>query len=308
MNRLYKLLIFSFLLIASAFNMEKDLSGNSKSGQIFEVKCGNVAMKISSEGGRIISYRFGEKEFITNQNEHENYGSTLWTSPQSDWGWPPYSILDSVEYSTEKIAGVLKMTSKEDPKSGFQIEKSWQTDDVRSIRIKYLIRNISGKDKAVGPWEVTRVPCGGLAFFPNGGKANIPDSDLKPDLQKDGINWILIDKEPISENLKLFSTAQEGWLAYELNGILFIKQFPDILPENYSPQQGEVEIYVNKEKSYIELENHGAYRLLKPDESLNYMVSWYLVPIPRTVKIEAGSPQLILFARQQINRINSKEL
>ena len=308
MIKLYKFLACGFLLIASAFNMEKDLPSNSKSGQIFEVKCGNVIMKISSSGGRIISYRIGEKEILTSKNEHENYGSTLWTSPQSDWGWPPYVVLDSLEYSTEKNDGVLKMISKEDPKSGFQIEKSWQAEDARSIRIKYLIRNISENDKAVGPWEVTRVPCGGLAFFPDGGKANIPKSDLKPDLQTDGINWIWIDKKPILENLKLFSTAQEGWLAYELDGILLIKQFPDILPENYSPQQGEVEIYVNKEKSYIELENHGAYRLLKPGESLNYMVRWYLVPIPKTVKIEAGSPQLASFARQQISRIIRKQL
>ncbi|NEW81428.1 MAG: hypothetical protein GZ094_03575 [Mariniphaga sp.] len=93
---------------------------------------------------------------------------------------------------------------------------------------------------------------------------------MKPDLQNDGISWNLIDKKPIPDNLKMFSTAKEGWLAYAINGIVFVKQFPDTKPESYSPEQGEVEIYINKEKSYIELENQGEYKLLKPWKSLTY--------------------------------------
>jgi len=198
------------------------------------------------------------------------------------------------------------MISKQNPKSGFQFEKSWQAVGSDFIRIEYVIRNISATPKSVAPWEVTRVPCGGIAFFPDGGNGNVPQSSLLPDLQSDGINWVSIDKNPGSKHVKLFSTAREGWLAYAFNGVLFIKQFPDIQPENYPPQQGEVEIYTNKDKSYSELENHGYYSLLQPGESCSYSVNWYLVPIPRKVKVKEGNPKLTSFSRHHINKI--KEL
>ena len=305
MNRFIVMMV-SFLIGCSAFAVDNKAANKGKPNLFFEVKSGKSVIKISANGGRIISFTYNQKEIITQSSEHENFGSTLWTAPQSNWGWPPFDVLDNQEYKVEKIGNILKMTSDPDSKSGFQFEKTWQPVENNSMRIKYLIKNISGKAKSVGPWEVTRVPCGGLAFFPNGGNGKVPDSNLKIDLQKDGINWVAIDKKPIEDHQKLFSTAKEGWLAYYLNGLLFIKQFPDIQPENYSPQQGEVEIYINKEKSYTELENQGAYRLLQPGETIEYIVNWYLIPIPETVKIEVGSQELVRFARKQIIQTKNK--
>jgi len=103
------------------------------------------------------------------------------------------------------------------------------------------------------------------------------------------------------EHQKLFSTASEGWLAYTFNGLLYIKQFPDTKPENYAPKQGEVEIYVNKEKSYAELENHGEYQFLQPGESLSYKEIWMLIPVPEAIKTEAGSQELCNLVRAKMN-------
>jgi len=299
MNRFIVMMV-SFLIGCSAFAVDNKADNKGKPNLFFEVKSGKSVMKISANGGRIISFTYNQKEIITQSSEHENFGSTLWTAPQSNWGWPPFEVLDNREYKVEKVGDILKMTSMPDSKSGFQIEKTWQVAENNSIRIEYLIKNISGEAKSVGPWEVTRVPCGGLAFFPDGGKGKVPASNLKPDLQKDGIKYISINKNPIPDHQKLFSTANEGWVAYAFEGYLFIKQFLDIQPENYSPKQGEVEIYINKEKSYTELENQGAYRMLLPGESIEYIVNWYLVPIPETLKVEIGSQELVRFARKQI--------
>lgn len=290
MNKLFYLLIFCTI---TAFSAEKP-------GKIYEMKAGKAMMKISDKGGRIISFTYDRKEILTQSSEHENFGSTLWTAPQSDWGWPPFAVLDCMDYQVEQMANVLKMTSQPDQKSGFQFMKTCTVAGDNSIKIEYLIRNISEKPKSVGPWDVTRVPCGGIAFFPCGEKGIVPESNLKPDIEKEGISWISIDKRPISDNLKMFSTAKEGWLAYAINGLLFVKQFPDTNPESYSPKQGEVEIYINKEKSYIELENQGAYQLLKSGETLNYRETWSLSPIAKTIKIESGNQKLVELVRQLI--------
>ncbi|MBC7848924.1 MAG: DUF4380 domain-containing protein, partial [Chitinophagaceae bacterium] len=283
MSRIFKIFIVCLLLIPSVFAVEYFCQVKAGADKLFEVKAGKTVMKISANGGRIISFTYNQKEIVTQSSEHENFGSTLWTAPQSEWGWPPFEVLDNQKYKVEKVGDILKMTSDPDSKSGFQLEKTWQAAENNSIRIKYLIKNISGKAKSVGPWEVTRVPCGGLAFFPDGGMGKVPDSNLKPDLLKDGIKYISINKDPIPDHQKLFSTANEGWVAYAFEGYLFIKQFPDVQPENYAPQQGEVEVYINKAKSYTELENQGAYRLLQPGETIEYIVNWYLVPIPEKV-------------------------
>jgi hypothetical protein len=266
----------------------------------YDVKSGGVVMQVSSRGGRIISFRLGSSEMLTRQDEHENFGSTMWTAPQSDWGWPPFDVLDKCEYRVDTTDGILRMTSEPDSLSGFQFEKTWQASGSNFIRVEYTICNISSKPLKVGAWEVSRVPCGGIALFPDGGSGKLPGSNLKPGIIKDGVKWISSGKNPIPDHQKLFSTAREGWLAYALNGILFVKKFPDTVPENYSPQQGEVEIYINKDKTYTELENQGEYCLLKPRESLNYTVVWYLQPIPETIKIEEGNAELVSFIRQQL--------
>ncbi len=303
---MYRLFLLTLIIAALAFVFKKDTLSKCKKEKVFELIAGKATMKISANGGRIISFRFGNIELITNKNEHENFGSTLWTSPQSDWGWPPYPFLDTEEYPVEKIGDTLKMTSKPDLKSGLQFEKKFVAIDNHFIRIEYLICNVSKKPKKVAAWEVTRVPCGGLAFFPGGGKANIPASTLITNLSKDSINWVLINKTTTSDHQKLFATASEGWLAYAFNDMLFIKQFPDTKPEDYSPGQGEVEIYSNKEKNYAELENHGAYTLLEPGQVLNYVVNWHLCVIPKTFSSDTGIEQLSSFTRNQINEIKKQ--
>ncbi len=290
--------LLSFCLIAICIYFSG--TGAMAQGRLFDLEAGKMRMTISVNGGRIVSLKYNETEFLTQASEHENFGSTLWPAPQSNWGWPPYAVLDSMEYTAVRQGNILKMTSKPDTKSGFQIEKTWQPAGKNSVLINYLIRNISDQSKSVGAWEVTRFPCGGLAFFPDGGAADVPASKLKPDFMQKGINWLSINKQPIPQHLKLYSTASEGWLAYAIHGMLFVKQFPDTKPEEYSPHQGEVEIYINKDKSYTELENQGAYKTLKPGEALNYQEIWHLEPIPEKWKANAGNEKLVRMVRQTV--------
>lgn len=295
-----KLLFICFIAICVCFIHSVVMA----QGRLIELEAGKMRMTISANGGRIVSLKYNENEFLTLSPEHENYGSTLWTAPQSNWDWPPFAVLDSLEYQVSHEGDMLKMKSNCDPKSGFQMEKTWQPAGENSVVINYSIRNISDRSKSLGAWEVTRVPCGGLAFFPDGGMGKVPVSKLKPDSRRKGINWVIVDKQPIPKHLKMFSTAREGWMAYAINGMLFIKQFPDTKPEEYSPQQGEVEIYIDKDKSYTELENQGAYQTLEPGEALHYRTYWHLAPIPEKWKTEIENEKLVRLVRQIVKPEN----
>lgn len=291
----------------TAFSVNEIHLFQGASDKVFELKSGEISMKVSSDGGRIISFTLGNHEILTQEKEHENFGSTLWIAPQSDWGWPPYKVLDNERYDVEEDGDELKMKSKEDEESGLQIEKTWEIVNGNTVQITYQIKNISDFPKYVGAWEVTRVPCGGVVFFAQGDTTKLPPSKLEIDLKENGINWLSIDKIPKQENQKLFSSASGGWLSYARNDVLFIKQFPDIEISKYSPQQGEVEIYVNKDKSYIELENQGEYTLLQADQSLSYRVKWSLVKLPEYIRVSLGEEELTNYVRQIVSTPKSKE-
>ena len=69
-----------------------------------------------------------------------------------------------------------------------------------------------------------------------------------------------------------------------------------------SPTASDSETATAKnQEAYTELENQGAYQVLGPGETMKYIVTWYLVPIPKTVENKIGSHQLVDFTRNQIN-------
>ena len=70
----------------------------------------------------------------------------------------------------------------------------------------------------------------------------------------------------------------KGWYAYCNNGLLLLKTFDDLQPTQPAPGEAEIQVYVNRGKTYIELECQGAYTTLKPHEELSWSVRWYLLP------------------------------
>ena len=52
----------------------------------FVIKAGDVTMTISAkEGGKVMSYKYGDKEMLSQLRMQNQYGSTFWTSPQKEW-------------------------------------------------------------------------------------------------------------------------------------------------------------------------------------------------------------------------------
>lgn len=245
---------------------------------IYTLSLGNNSISVSSqEGGRILSYAFNGRELLTPSSVHsENYGATLWPSPQCEWGWPPYPVLDVQPYAVDMCGDTLVMNSRLDPISGFCFRKKFIMDQSdSSVRIEYVILNNSSQKKSVAAWDVCRTK-GGVSFFPTGEIVELPVSSLHGVSVSDDIVWYHFNKDSVPQGQKLFSTAKEGWLAHVVDGLLFIKTFPDIPVDKLSPKQGEVEIFAQKNGIYIELENHGEYSELQPGDQLTYIEKWYL--------------------------------
>ena len=114
----------------------------------------------------------------------------------------------------------------------------------------------------------------GLIFFDAPAEQVWP-SGLMDFRSSEGIAWYQADVT--GENRKVNADAK-GWLAYANDGLLLLKQFEDLDKSQPAPGEAEVQVYVNRGKTYIELESQGAYTVLKPGERLNWKVRWMLVP------------------------------
>lgn len=271
------LVLCPLLTVRSAGQMRPDGIELSDNG-IYMLTVGENTFSVSAQtGGRIISFTCKGKELLLPSSVHDvNYGATLWPSPQCSWGWPPYPVLDTKAYQVAIEGNILTLDSRSDPASGYRFRKEFSLCPAdSSILIEYSIYNRSDQEKKVAAWDVCRTN-GGFSFFPVGEKANLPVSTLRGVTQQDGILWYRFCKDSLPEAQKLFSTACEGWLAHLVDGLLFIKKFPDTELSELSPEQGEVEIFAQKNGLYIELENHGTYTTLKPGEHLTYKETWFL--------------------------------
>jgi len=247
-----------------------------------------------------VSLRYHGRELLsTYAVNKENFGSTFWTSPQTDWNWPPVATFDNMPYEMDMNGTEIQYYSKPDKKSGFQVEKFFKLDSEDSaFVITYIIKNTSNEDKNIAPWEVTRRIAGGITFFPAGpDSAVMKKSNLPGVTVQDGMVWFKYDSAQITKDSKLFACSSGGWLANVQDSVLFLKTFADVSESQLPPGQGEIELFCNKEKQYIELENHGEYTSLFPGDSLTYKMKWTIKTIPDNIDKSVGSRELVNWVR-----------
>src|SRR5687767_9973066 len=138
---------------------------------VISIEINNSVLEIDpATGGRITALRYEGKDFLTGKDIHPDYwGSTLWPSPQKEWGGSPPPELDNQSYTLTIENKVIKMVSRRDEKFGYIFSKEISGDKRNgSFNIRYTILNNSDQVRTVAPWEVTRVHTKGLAFYPQG--------------------------------------------------------------------------------------------------------------------------------------------
>ncbi len=228
-------------------------------------------------GSRITSFKFYGEELLHVEVYNKNFGSALRLSPQGKW--KDGDKLNTLVYKViKKSAHGLLVSSTPAKVNGFTFSNSFQLHESdSSVTITYSITNQLNEAQTVSPWEVTRVPTGGLAFFPKGLQGDIPlTNKIRPVmtiLDSGGIIWYPYDTSQLAAQ-KLMMKGSEGWLAYVRNGLIFIRQFPVISDAETAPEEKNVELWVNKEKTFIELENQVAYHHLQIVETLHYTFTW----------------------------------
>jgi hypothetical protein len=299
------ILLFFCLACSKKENQSEEEKPVSKENGIYSFKAANLTFEIDAKaGGRISAFKIGDKNFLSGKNINpDNWGSTFWPSPQSAWGWPPMAELDKMEYTGGIENNAVVLSSKKDSRLGLVVKKEFTANSKdTSVTIRYTITNNSDTVRSVSAWEITRVAPGGLTFFPTGNGSK--SGKLAP-LMKDsiGITWYVYNADLVPEgHEKLMCDGSEGWMAQINNDVIMIKKWNDVPLEKNAPGEGEVEIYANPDKSYIEIEPQGPYTELAPGISSTWEMKWYLRSLPAGLKVEAGNKSLVDFVRATINK------
>lgn len=248
-------------------------------GQMFTLKNGDVTMTIDVEkGGKILSFKYQDKEVLSQSRWPESFGSTFWTSPQKEWNWPPVAEFDKAAYTlVEQSADRLVISSPVSERLGMSVGKDFSMDAADgAFVVSYSIKNEGSEPRRVAPWEISRVKNeDGIIFFEAPVDSIWPKGLMNFETAY-GAAWYKTDEAP--QNRKVNADGK-GWLAYCANGLLLVKKFQNLQTEEPAPGEAEVQVYVNRGKSYIELESQGAYTLLQPGEKLHWTVRWYLKPV-----------------------------
>ena len=252
----------------------------------------------AAHGGRVTALRLGERNLLSGAEvDHINYGSTLWTSPQSAWGWPPVEELDSAPYAGALEGEAVVLRGPASPLLGVALEKRIEVDRARqAFALTYRVVSHAPGLVRVAPWEVTRVLPNGLTFFATGA-GTYPPSDL-PARDVGGVTWVHHDAAVIAGHQKLYADAGEGWIAHADGDALFVKTFALVPRAAQAPGEAQVEIYASSLHRYVEVEQQGACEALAPGGAREWRVEWRVRRLPEALPREVGSAALVRFARE----------
>jgi hypothetical protein len=293
------ILISGICLIAilTAVNTPAQLVTPQQNGALYYFQVADMYFEVdSSFGSRISSLKLGDKEIMFVDREYGDgilWGSTAWPSPQGNWGWPPSEVLDSDPYSVDISGDSIILTSGVDGASNLRFRKTFfasEADTSVTVIYDYINEGASAVNNAA--WEVTRVPAGGISFFPSG-EGSVTGGFASYTEKANDVTWYGYENSDAG-NDKFFSDGSYGWYAHANDSsILFIRKFQDVPYESAAPGENEIELWLNGDHAYIELENQSEYISITPGESLTYEVKWFVREIPDGIDISVGSIDLI---------------
>jgi hypothetical protein len=270
----------------------------------YKFSFGDVVMEIDATvGARVTTLTLGGTNLIMPLvTDLTACSSTFWTSPRADWtpgtnDWPPPVAIDNGPYEGSISGTHALFKGAKDPTMGVSMDKDFSADAGTGwISITYTINTTNAIQAA--PWEVTRVPRGGIVFFPSGAQA-MTKGPWKTVTQANGITWVDDTAKTTTspDGSKAYGDGTGGWFAYAVGGNLFLKKFTDTPANQQAPNDGEVSVYSGS--GFLEFEVQGPYGSIAAGSKLTWGTRWRVVKIPSSVTVAVGNASLSDFAAAQ---------
>jgi hypothetical protein len=246
-----------------------------------------------SVGPRIISLRFNGganllaelPDFVTARPDgklfHFYGGHRLWHAPEN---MPRTYVPDDGPVDVIPGLNGLSATTPVEDETG--IEKSIRislVEDKPQVIVHHTLTNRGLWPVECAPWAITQLKTGGVAilpqsqeqsgFLPNRSLALWPYTDTANPQVSWGKHYTLIHAE-MQGPFKVGFPNPRGWLAYWLDGTLFVKRAAFNAQADYYDFNSSSECYCNDR--FIELETLAPISRLTPSESATHTETWEL--------------------------------
>jgi hypothetical protein len=241
-------------------------------------------------------------DFVTQRPDGKTYhfygGHRLWRSPEdSILSYSP----DDIPIEVTSIQNGLVITKPIELDSG--IEKSMQivlSDHTARVVITHGLKNCNPAPITCAPWAITQFRTGGTAilplneadtgFLPNRNLVLWPYTELA-DRNLQICRGCILVKAEMDSLFKVGFANPDGWLAYWLNGILFVK-YADYESEASYPDYGSSsECYVNSQ--FLELETLGPLQVIQPGDSIQHVETWRFFDVPARPENESDVKRIV---------------
>jgi hypothetical protein len=295
------------LLFMASINLSAQNLVPLQDGSVFSLEVGNLVFQVDSAyGAKVSSFTLDGSEFLVTSDQVSTdylWGATLWPSPQKEWNWenPNKLVWDHEEYTVAIDGDTMRFTGKnvsvDNGDSFYFIKNFWANATDTALSLRYEMVNTSAKKIKKALWELTRVPVGGLTFWPTGPGGTWGELASATEVMN-GYTWYERESED-GTNLKFFADGKEGWYAHvDDQNRLYIKTFEDVDRSGFADGEGEIELWVADE--YIELENQSVCKYIDIDSRLEYEVRWYLRELPGHIEATIGNMELVDYVKSVI--------
>jgi len=213
-------------------------------------------------------------------------GHRFWHSPES-YPRTIYPDNSPVQYNWD--GETLKLIQDIEKTTGIQKEMEISlVPDSSSVRVLHRLVNNNLWEIEAAPWALSVMAKGGRAIIPHEsyqpyGKKLTPVrplvlwsyTEMEDPRWIWGNRFIQLKQDPGargSQKIGVLNTL--GWIAYYLDGKVFIKRYNYDSESKYPDFGSNTEVYTDKD--IIELETLGSLERISPNDSVEHMETWFL--------------------------------
>jgi hypothetical protein len=228
---------------------------------------------------------------------HFRGGHRLWHAPEElSTTYIPDN--DPVEINSQ--GNGLLVTQKMQAKTGLQKSLEIIPISESQITITHRIANRGANAVTCAPWAITQFKTGGVAILPQAkhDMGMLPNRSLAfwsySDMSNPNVTWgkeyILVSAQ-MESPFKIGFPNPRGWLAYWLEGTLFIKRADYYERSDYYDFGSSSECYCNDR--FLELETLAPISKIPPGETATHIEMWELYKDIERPRDENGAQALV---------------
>jgi hypothetical protein len=209
-------------------------------------------------------------------------GHRLWHAPEAI----PRTYIPDQPVEVEILEYGLGLAAAPEPGTGIAKGLEIHLDpDQAAVTLSHKLRNQGEQPVELAPWAITMLRLGGLAILPqptspvdadgllpNRNLVLWPYTNIEDVRLKLNNDFVLLDARPAMPPCKVGYLNRNGWMAYWLDGLLFVKRFAWTKSASYPDGGCNAEVYCNDR--FIELESLAPLTRLEPGDQILHTEAW----------------------------------